>query len=82
MSFDNNDHKQNGDNPLCNPGNRNFPLSKLKIIPVSQIPDDSFLVCIGRICTLVSLGEDDQPFAGCYIGCDEFGNCVFTCPTE
>ncbi|MBT2681774.1 hypothetical protein J7E38_22710 [Bacillus sp. ISL-35] len=82
MSFDNNDHRHDGDNPLCEPGLRKFPLSKLKIIPVSQIPDDSYLVCIGRICTLVSVGEGDQPLAGCYIGCDEFGNCFFTCPTE
>ncbi|WP_079508724.1 hypothetical protein [Mesobacillus jeotgali] len=82
MSFDRNDHLHDEDNPLCNPDHRNFPLSKLKVIPVSQLPDDAFLVCIGKICTLVSLGEDDQPFAGCYIGCDEFGNCVFTCPTD
>lgn len=53
-------------------------LSKIKIIPVREIPDNCQLVCVGPFCSLVCFGSDLQVIH-CDIVCDDAGNCTVIC---
>lgn len=53
-------------------------LSKVKIIPISEIPDNCQLVCVGPFCSLVCFGSDLRVIH-CDIVCDDAGNCTVIC---
>lgn len=66
---------------LCDPNARTIRLPRLKVIPVSQIPDECYLVSIGPFCRLVcpGVGEGEDPLDDCVISCTENG-CYMACP--
>lgn len=61
-------------NPIVQP----CSFSKVKIIPVRDIPDNCQLVCVGPFCSLVCFGSDLRVIH-CDIVCDDAGNCTVNC---
>lgn len=57
-----------------------MPFPRLRVIPVSEVPDDCVLVCAGPICYLACYGAGEEPFEDCQIVCSESGQCFIVCP--
>ena len=70
-----------GSHPIFNPIVQPCSLSKIKIIPIREIPDNCQLVCVGPYCSLVCFGSDLRVIH-CDIVCDEAGNCSVNCTPD
>jgi hypothetical protein len=81
MSKEKNERESCSSQPIFNPNARRYPLPKLKITPIREIPDDCVLVCVGPICTLACYGTG-EPTLDCDIVCDDEGNCFLICPYD
>lgn len=64
-------------NPILQP----CSCSKIKIIPIREIPDNCQLVCVGPFCSLVCFGSDLRVIH-CDIVCDDAGNCTVICTPD